>query len=171
MRCRPGVDQPLDDRTGWASAAASRAGVPTASSAGRSAARRSAISSTTLAAFGGHDAVAVRHAGAASAARRPASATLGPQALQQLGRQAGVDRQGGPIDAPLQIVDGASDEQGGAGIEQDDVAPGTRLAAQDGIDGPGVLVGRAAGELGRGRALEPELGRVDLVALDRVGET
>ena len=38
------------------------------------------------------------------------------------------------------------DQECGAGIEDDDVAPGARFAAQDRLDHPGVLVGRAAGQ-------------------------
>ena len=60
-----------------------------------------------------------------------------------------------------------ADEQRRAGVEEDDVAPDAGLAAQDGLDHPGVLVRRPAGQPRGRRALEPERGGIDDVALDR----
>ena len=50
------------------------------------------------------------------------------------------------LDAALQIVDDARDEQAGGRVQQDDVPSRAGFAAQDALDDPGVLVGRAATE-------------------------
>ena len=73
-----------------------------------------------------------------------------------------------PLDPLLHLFDGTADEQGRGGVQEHDVAPRARFAAEDRFRHPRVVRRIAARQLGRRRALEPERRRVDDVALDAV---
>ncbi len=91
------------------------------------------------------------------------------QAPEQLRHQACIDRQCGALDAGLERIHGIGDEQGGTGVEQDDVALGARFPAEDRLDRAGILVRRPASQPGGRGHPEAELRSGDGVAFDALG--
>ena len=71
---------------------------------------------------------------------------LRAELLEELGREAGIDRQRRALNAVVERLHGSGDEERRARVERHDVAADAGLAAQDRLDDPGILVGRAARE-------------------------
>jgi hypothetical protein len=63
-----------------------------------------------------------------------------------------VEHRAGQFDALAQGLDLVGHQEGGGGVEHDDVAIGALLAVQQGGQGGGVEGGVAAGDVGQGRA-------------------